>query len=280
MPATLIPFAVPAGTPIRAEFSVLSVAPAGVAAIPFGVLLLNSQSGQLHWKFRTDIEDLDVSPDDAEYLRLLEEDFRARVGETGGLEMLAWMEDSLSGFLRLSDREAVTGRSVPQMLDRLFAEHVNAAVRPYETHLPFYAVRAAATRFGEERQIDDRDIEWLPAPAGLRMSGDLFVVEVTGRSMEPLIPDGSRAIFRKVGAGSRQGKRLLIEDLGVTGEDARFTVKRYTSAKRPSSDEGEWSHQTIRLEPLNPEFPAFELDPEAFEGKYRVIGEFVQVLPA
>jgi hypothetical protein len=100
--------------------------------------------------------------------------------------------------------------------------------------------------------------------------------------MEPLIPDGSLAVFRRVGAGSRQGKRLLIEELGATGSSARFTVKRYTSVKKPvgSSGRDEWAHASIRLEPLNPEFPAFELDPEAFEGRYRVVGEFVQALPA
>ena len=94
--------------------------------------------------------------------------------------------------------------------------------------------------------------------------------------MEPLIPDGSLVIFRKPRAGSRAGKRLLIEELGA-GSSARFTVKRYTSTKRQTGED-DWSHERIRLEPLNPEFPAFDLDPEEFEGKYKVIGEFVRVL--
>ena len=35
-----------------------------------------------------------------------------------------------------------------------------------------------------------------------------------------------------------------------------------------------WQHETIRLEPLNPQFEAFELG----AGDFRVIAEFVQVL--
>ena len=38
--------------------------------------------------------------------------------------------------------------------------------------------------------------------------------------------------------------------------------------------DGSWQHESIRLEPLNPEFEAFELG----SGDFRVIAEFVQVL--
>ena len=38
--------------------------------------------------------------------------------------------------------------------------------------------------------------------------------------------------------------------------------------------DGTWEHSGIRLEPLNPEFDAFDLGP----GDFRVIAEFVQVL--
>lgn len=264
---------------LRGQFVVVSLAPPGLAEVPFGVLLLDSQTGELHWKLRTDMEQLPIPPEDAEYCSFLDSDFRARLQEMTGAEFLESIEDSFSGFLRLSEREAVSARNLPGLLDRLFARFVQTRVVPYETHLPLYRLRAAATKFGEDSEVaeGEDDVEWVLAPPGLRLSADLFVVQVVGRSMEPLIPDGSLVVFRKIPAGSRQGKRLLIEELGATGSSARFTVKRYTSIKKQASEE-EWSHGVIRLEPLNPEFPAFELDPEAFEGKYRVIGEFVQVL--
>jgi hypothetical protein len=50
-------------------------------------------------------------------------------------------------------------------------------------------------------------------------------------------------------------------------------VKRYTSRKTEGQD-GSWEHAAIRLEPLNPEFEAFDLMP----GDFRVIAEFVRVV--
>jgi hypothetical protein len=94
--------------------------------------------------------------------------------------------------------------------------------------------------------------------------------------MEPEIPDGSLCVFRANVAGSRQGRKLLIEDLGESEEGGqRYTVKIYRSVKRLRED-GTWEHERIRLEPLNPEFEAFELAPQ--ERRFRVIGEFVCVL--
>jgi phage repressor protein C with HTH and peptisase S24 domain len=282
MPADVIPFPARAGSSVHAEFVVFSLAPAGRPQIPFGVMLLEKNSPSLQWKLRDDFDGL--SREDAEYAALLDADFQARSTQMGGPQFLQSLEDSLSGFLRVSDRETATGSSTQALLNRLFEAHVlDRRVQPYVTHLPFYGLRAAATRFGEDLEVpqDESDVEWLRAPAGLRLTPEMFVVQVVGRSMEPLIEDGSFAIFRKFGAGSRQGKRLLIEELGATDSSARFTVKRYTSTKRQTSDEdGEWQHQSIRLEPLNPEFQAFELDPETFANRYRVLGEFVAVLPS
>jgi phage repressor protein C with HTH and peptisase S24 domain len=91
--------------------------------------------------------------------------------------------------------------------------------------------------------------------------------------MEPEIPNGSVCLFRYSVAGSRQGRLVLVEELG-RGANDRYTVKRYRSIK---SRQGEsWGHDKIILEPLNPEHQAFELNPE--EERYRIIAEFVRVL--
>ena len=107
-----------------------------------------------------------------------------------------------------------------------------------------------------------------------RLTREMFVTEIVGRSMEPLIPDGSLCVFRRGVTGSRQGRLVLVEALGEAGND-RYTVKRYRSEKR-QNDAGEWSHERIRLEPLNPAFEAWDLDPE--EDRYRILAEFVEVL--
>ena len=80
-------------------------------------------------------------------------------------------------------------------------------------------------------------------------------------------------MFRRGVTGSRQGRLVLAEDLGA-GADDRYTVKRYRSKKVYSGDQ--WTHGEILLEPLNPEFDAWELKPE--EERYRIIADFVQVL--
>jgi hypothetical protein len=90
--------------------------------------------------------------------------------------------------------------------------------------------------------------------------------------MEPRIPDGSLCVFRRNVVGSRQGKLLLVELFDVTDTSARYTVKRYTSEKFVTEEE--WRHTAIRLEPLNPDYPPLDLEPDRFH----VLGEFVEVL--
>ena len=205
--------------------------------------------------------------EDEKYLSALADDFSLKVRELGGREFLRWMEETLSGFLLLSDREPARGKS----LDELFEEYVDDTVRPYETHLPFYSLRAAATKFGEAASVE---IETWKRVPGMRLTEGMFIARVVGRSMEPLIPDGSLCVFRGPVVGSRQGKDLLIEQFGSSNEALRYTVKRYTSKKVHDPDGESWGHSEIRLEPRNPEFESFTLGPEDF----RVIAEFVKVL--
>jgi SOS-response transcriptional repressor LexA len=242
--------------PAKSEFCLLETS---APRRTIGVFLLSGKD--LKFRLREDWAEFE----DAEYLASLEEDFTIKIGEMGGEDFLRWMEDTLSNFLLISEREAAGGKSI----DALFEEHVDARVRPFVTHLPLYSLQAAATRFGEERTVEEEN--WVRVE-GLRLSEGMFVARVVGRSMEPLIPDGSLCVFRGPVVGSRQGKRVLVEQFGTADAEARYSVKRYTSRK-VQSDEG-WEHQSIRLEPLNPEFDSFELAGDQF----RVIGEFIKVL--
>jgi phage repressor protein C with HTH and peptisase S24 domain len=160
-------------------------------------------------------------------------------------------------------------------VDRLFDEHVDGEVRPFVTHLPLYHLRAAAGRFGEE--MDGEQEGWVRAPQGTKTGPDMFVARVVGRSMEPVIADGSLCVFRAGVTGSRQGRRVLVEELGEMDVASRYTVKRYTSRKSEDGD-GSWRHERIRLEPLNPEYEAFDLSGDEFGTRFRVIAEFVEVL--
>jgi SOS-response transcriptional repressor LexA len=266
MPATVVPIDARLG-----EFALLGLALPGEPEHAIGVLLLDSAGDRLFLRLRSHFDDL-AGPEDVEYLSHLEDDLRRQMDQMGAGRFLASLENSLSHFLRIGEREQVAVHSFQHTLERLFARHVETpAIQPFRTHLPLYSLRAAATRFGEDMQGEEE--EWVRIPDGIRPSDDLFVAHVTGRSMEPRIPDGSLNIFRAPVVGSRQNKIVLVELLGQLDDSARYTIKKYTSRKVYRGDD-EWQHESIRLEPLNPEFQAFDLEPEGL----RVIAEWVRTL--
>ena len=265
----------------KAQYLVVELALPGRPRVNAGVLLLDPESDTVRVKLRRDWDQV-ADPDDAEVLEPLEQELRQRGRELGGERLLASLEDTLSHVLRISDREAIAVSDFSKALERLYLHLVEgeppAAVRVlrFETHLPLYSLRAAAGGFGTDMEVEAED--WLRAPENLRLTPDMFVARVVGRSMEPLIPDGSLCVFRHGVAGSRQGKLVLIQNRAASDSGGEFTVKRYTSLK-VGTEEG-WRHERIRLEPLNPEFEAWDLDPSELEdGPYRVRGEFLRVLP-
>jgi hypothetical protein len=256
-----------------------------------GVLLLDPATGRLWIRMRQDFspflvpQDIDLKQDpgtdaedepiralDADYLSLLESDMRKQAGELGGAAWLEYLEGCLSNVLRVSARRQVAVDSFTRVLDRLYEEHVEPLeIGRFITHLPLYSLRAAAGHLGEEMEAAEED--WVRAPEGLRLTPDLFVAHVAGRSMEPRIPDGSLNLFRLHPGGSRQNKILLIQRFGVTDESARYTVKKYTSTK-VATGEDQWRHERIRLEPLNPEYEAWDVGPEDFA----VVAEWLRVI--
>jgi SOS-response transcriptional repressor LexA len=236
-----------------------------------GVFLIDPEGDRAWVRVRQHFDDI-ADPDDAEVLEALEQDLRERAQEMGAEAYLAWLEDRLSNAVRITERQVVTVDSFNRMLDRLYGEHVEALeVKPYVTHVPLYSLRAAAGKLGEDMESAEED--WVRAPEGMRLGPELFVAHVVGRSMEPRIPDGSLNLFRLHPVGSRQGKILLIQRFGVLDETARYTVKRYTS-KKVSTGEDEWRHERIRLEPLNPEFEPWDVEPQDFA----VVAEWLRVI--
>ncbi|MEO8369136.1 MAG: S24 family peptidase [Candidatus Solibacter sp.] len=238
---------------------------------PVAVLLLDLETGRPWFRMRRDFTAI-AEPDDAEVFEAMEAHIRQCLSELGSEAYLQSIEESLSGALRVSERQAVAVDAFSRVLDRLYREHVeDTPVEQFGTHLPLISLRAAAGGLGDEMLSDVED--WVPAPEGQRLAPDLFIAHVEGRSMEPRIPDGSLNLFRLNPQGSRQGKILLVERFGVLDGSARYTIKRYTSRKVASED-GEWRHEQIRLEPLNPEFEAWDVDPEGFA----VVAEWLRVI--
>lgn len=256
-------------------FSVINLALPGKPEEPAGIVLYDPGTESLGVKLRRDWHRV-ADPEDAEILTGMEAHLKQMSREMGPAGMLESLEASLSHVLRLSDRTEVRSNTLDFTLHQLYREHVPVQVEPYVTHLPRYALRSAAGAFGEQIADPNRIDDWVEAPEGMRLSKDMFVCEVYGRSMEPLVPSGSLCVFRRFGAGSRNGKRVLVEDRAEAGSGGeRYTLKVYRSTKsagRPGDDSGEWTHSSIDLEPLNPEFPVLHLDPD--QDRYAVLAEF------
>jgi SOS-response transcriptional repressor LexA len=254
----------------NAQYMILSVEIPGLGRTNAGVLLQDPATDRLWVRLRRDWDQL--APDEAEVLSAIEYDLAAKAQEMGATQLLKYLEDTLSNAVQVTDRREILVDDFERALARLYREHVQSTVRPFVTHLPRYSLAVAAGKFLENQEVSADG--WEEAPPDLRLTPELFVAKIVGRSMEPRIPDGSLCVFRHGVTGSRQGRLVLVEQLGG-GTNDRYTVKRYASEKAQRQD-GSWSHEKITLQPLNPEFEAWTLDPE--EERFRILAEFVRVL--
>jgi hypothetical protein len=105
----------------------------------------------------------------------------------------------------------------------------------------------------------------------------MFVAHVEGRSMEPLIPDGSLCVFEHGVTEPWDGKVQLVEQYGELG-GSRYTVKfchlsRNVDPTQPG-DVG-WLHQRVTLDSINPAYESWDV---AADGKIRALGEFLFVV--
>ncbi len=269
MPAAVIPIDERGSRSARraASWATLQIARPGSDAVPYGILLVDEETGGLTLRFRDPSFFDNLEEQERDILHALADDLERKSSQMGGLRLLDSLEDSLSGFFRVSDRAGIVySGGARATVDRLFDEFVlllepellpgsnEAGIRPFVSHLPFYGLRAAATKFGELGESEVAPERWVRTRESLKLHEGMFVVTVVGRSMEPRIPDGSACIFRAPVAGSRYGKLLLIEKFGEA-EETRYTVKKY--ARRGMLAESAEREGPIRLEPLNPEFEAF-----------------------
>jgi SOS-response transcriptional repressor LexA len=264
--------------PVRANYWLLEAALPGRPPIPAGVLLVEEAADKLHIRLRPDWSG-HADPEDAEVLELLAQELAEQAAQMGAAAFVALLEDRLSNALRISEPRSVVVADFERAVERLYEREVEgirerAPILPFRTHLPVYSLRAAAGKFGPDQEVEVEPEDWIPAPPGVRPSEDYFACYVVGRSMEPRIPDGSLCLFRRIPAGSRQGKLVLVRHRAASETGGEFTVKRYRSEKTVT-EEGGWRHTRIVLEPLNPEYPVLELGPDEFQ----VIAEFVRVIP-
>jgi type III restriction enzyme len=146
----------------------------------------------------------------------------------------------------------------------------------YVTCLPLVPLQAAAGAFGEAQHIVDGDYDWVRYTGSRKLQKGMFVAQVVGKSMEPLIPDGAYCIFNAGSiAGTRQGKVVLVmlRDAVDAETGQRFTVKEYASEK---SGDGRTIERVI-LKARNRAYESLVFEGDA-EGGIEVLGEFLEVV--
>jgi len=259
------------------RFSLLQAEFPAQGLVTLGVLLEDPEHDELHLRLRRDLDSL-AEEEDQDVLSALGDDLSRKARELGAESVLRYCEDTLSGTIRVTDRETVIVEDFHRAIDRLYHQHVQSNVLEFRTHLPRYSLRVAAGKFLENEEVSAQGL--IETPQGLRLTPDMFVAQIEGHSMEPLIPNGSLCVFRADVTGSRRNRFVLAMDV----ENHAFSVKRYKSDPIPSKEEPRggdladesWRHGWICLESLNPDYPSWNLEPN--EDKYRIIAEFVSVL--
>ena len=270
MPAAIIPI----GSRKRACWSLLEVArpgrgpcrsafcwwmtngPAGVSPAGFGM------AGRSRRRMKCEV------------LAELHDDLGRKALETGGARLLDTLEDSLSHFLRIGNRTAMAYAGDAQAAaDRLFDEHVDAAD-------PAFCDASAALR-AARRGYEIRRTAWrastsaLGANAAAAAPDGRDVRRARGGAIHGTSHPGRQPLhFPRAGDGFAPGpvaadRRLRAErrPVAIYGQALCGTCQPRRIGEREAP---------IRLEPRNPEFEAFKLDGDRF----RVIAEFVQVLPS
>jgi SOS-response transcriptional repressor LexA len=183
--------------------------------------------------------------------------------------------DGWPGAFQTEDSEARTAKVLsfhPRTVDPKPGQR-------YVTCVPLVPLKAAAGAFSDAQHIADDGFEWVEAGTKHRIRNGMFVAQVVGRSMEPLIPDGSYCLFRAPVEGTRAGKIVLVQLRDVDDPETRqrYTVKKYESQKAVTGDS--WRHERITLRPVNPEFDPIVLT-GTDEDEVQVIAEFLEVLSA
>ncbi|MBM4237603.1 MAG: S24 family peptidase [Euryarchaeota archaeon] len=147
----------------------------------------------------------------------------------------------------------------------------------YQTCVPIFSLKAAAGAFSEGQSVEPEG--WAEISTTRTLRPGMFVAQVVGRSMEPLIPDGSWCLFQSPVTGSRQGRILLVQhhDIHDPETGGSYTVKRYRSEKTATPD-GSWRHASIWLEPVNPHYDPIAINDR--DDAVRVAAEFLELLNA
>src|ERR1700676_4132360 len=101
------------------RYSIVQAEVPGLGFLNLGVLLEDPQSDALHLRFRRDLDSF-ASDEDLEVLEALAIDLAGKARELGAGKLLDYLETTLSGSIRLTDREEVLIDDFSRAVDRLY----------------------------------------------------------------------------------------------------------------------------------------------------------------
>ena len=189
-----------------------------------------------------------------------------------------WSEDQdfreyLKGRLALASAKACT--TIPFPPQPQVVEDPGEG--KYTEFVPVYSLQVASVYFDRPTPVDC--IVFIRPPPGIKIGERHFAAKVVGKSMEPLIKDGSYCLFRFEVVGSRSGRIVLAQLSQVSDPETggSYTVKKYQSVKT-AHEEHEWEHSTIQLLPINPEFKPIPIVATT-DDDIKIIAEFIAIIP-
>ena len=151
--------------------------------------------------------------------------------------------------------------------------------REWENSLPLVALKLVAGGHGLQIGFDTLPgwaEYWVRPKDILVLEKGMFVAQVHGKAMEPLIPAGAYCVFRPLRSASatREGKVLLVRHSGIADPamGGQYTVRKwYTTPAAPGG------FAKISLSPISPEAAPIVLEPRRPE-EVEVLAEWVRTL--
>jgi hypothetical protein len=105
------------------EWALLTAHLPGNLTYPVGILLRDVKRNELHIRIRNDWSGI-MADEDAEVLSDLAEGLAEKACEQGAVQVLDWLDSTLSHILRISPRQVMKVEHFPTALDELYQEHV------------------------------------------------------------------------------------------------------------------------------------------------------------
>ena len=149
--------------------------------------------------------------------------------------------------------------------------------REWENSMPLVALKMIAGSHGLQPGFETLPgwaEYWVRPKETLLIEKGMFVAQVHGVAMEPLIPAGAWCVFKPAGKGNREGKTFLVRHSGISDPamGGQYTVRKWYSS--PAAPGG---FAKITLRGISPEAAPIVLEPRKVE-EVEVLAEWVRTL--